>query len=323
MRTIHRLLVLSILLNLVVCSWSIADPKYPEKPIILIVPNPPGGTADLQARALVEAAKKFLPTPFIIVNRPGGGQAVGVFEVIQAKPNGYTIGIAGPAAVLIVPLISKVPYQGPEDVLPVIKLSRSPVVFIVQSQSPWKNIEEVITYAKANPGKVRVGTPGIGSIHHINLETLKEKARVELTHVPFAGGAESSTALLGGHIEAVIIPPSVIAGHAKAGKVRVLGTFDIQRHFMFPKTPTFQEAGYDVTQTTHHFIYVPKGTPDPIVNNLYDILKKAVETDFFKKFAEGNGYIVDGKGPAELTQEMERDYPFYREVVRKLNLGKK
>jgi len=323
MRTFNRLLVLSILLNLVVCSWSIADPKYPERPITLIVPNPPGGTADLQARALVQAAKNFLTTSIIIVNRPGGGGAVGVYEVIQAKPNGYTIGVAGPANCLMVPLISKAPYKGLEDFLPLIKLNKSPVVFAAQAQSPWKNLGEVITYAKTNPGAFRVGTPGVGSLHHINLETLKEMAKVELTHVPFAGGAESNAALLGGHIEAVIIPPSVIAGHVRAGRVRVLGTFDVKRHPMFPETPTFREVGYDIVRSIYTFVYVPKGTPDPIVGTLHDILKKAIQTDFFKKFAEDNGYIIDYKGPAELTQEMQQDYIIYKEVVRKLNLREK
>ncbi len=316
--------VWSIGLSLLVVGSGFAAATFPERPINLIAPNPPGGNTDLQCRALAEAAKKFLPAPITIVNRPGGGGSVGMAEAIQAKPNGYTIGMASPSNTLLIPLISKVPFKaGVSDFRPVIKLIKAPVVFVVLDKAPWKSIADVVAYGKAHSGQVRVGTPGIGTFHHINLEMLKKMAKVDLTHVPFAGGAESITALLGEHIEAVIIPPSVVVDHVKAGKVRVLGNFDEKRHPLFPEAPTFREAGYDITQATYSFIIVAKGTPDPIVNILHDALKKAIETEFFKKFAEEGGYLIDYKGPAELKQELERDFVSFQGIIDKLNLKKK
>lgn len=321
MRRTQQILVGALGLCLLLWSGGWAA-TFPDRAITLIAPNPPGGNTDIQGRALAEAAKKFLPVPITIVNRPGGGGAVGISEVVQARPNGYTLGIGALSQCILVPLTAKVPYKGPADFQPVIKLANTPLVLAVQAQSPWKTMPELLSHAKANPGKIRVGTAGIGSLHHLHLENLKGKAGVDMTHVPFAGGAESTAALLGAHIEAVILPPSVVVGHVKAGKVRMLGVFDEKRHPMAPEVPTFREMGFDITQGLYALILAPLKTPEPIVTILHDALKKAIETDFFRKFAEEYGYLIAYKGPDDLAKELAHDFAVLGEMVKKAGLRK-
>ena len=295
-------LVVAIGLCLLLWNGGWAATTFPDRPITLIAPNPPGGTNDIQGRALAEAAKKFLPVPITIVNRPGGGGAVGISEVVQARPNGYTLAVGGLSPCVLIPLTAKLPYTGPGDFQPVIKLANIPLVLAAQAQSAWKCMPELLSHAKANPGKIRVGTAGISSLHHLHLETLKGKAGVDMTHVPFAGGAESTTALLGGHIEAVILPPSVIVGHVKAGKVRMLGVFDEKRHPMAPEVPTFREMGFDITQGNYALILAPKKTPEPVVTILHDALKNAASSCFLEIASRAETSASATRIPMMLTQ---------------------
>lgn len=320
MRTISWLLVLAVLLSVVLGGCATAAPKYPEKAVNVIVPNPPGGVNDITARALAEAIKPYFSQPWNIVNRAGGGGSIGMTELVQAKPDGYTISVGASNATLIQPNMTNLVYKGPDDYIPVIKLTNTPIVFAVLADRPWQNLKDVLDYAKANPGKFRVGSPGIGTPHHMDLEILREKTGVNLVHVPFSGGGESSTALLGGHIEGVNIPPSVILGQVKAGKIRLIATFEEKRNPVYPDVPTFKELGYDIAMGEFQLIVVPKGTPDGVVQALHDAVKKALEADSFKKYAAEGAYVIDYKGPADLKKQMENDFVFYGEIVQKLNL---
>jgi tripartite-type tricarboxylate transporter receptor subunit TctC len=217
----------------------------------------------------------------------------------------------------------KTPYKGPEDYTPVIKLTKSLFTFSVHASSQWKTVKELVDYAKANPGKVRGAVPGLMSLQHISLETLKDQARVDITVVPFNGGAECLAALLGGHVECMVVPPSVVVGQVKAGKVRVLGTFDEKRHPLLPEAPTLGEAGYDIPVRMYHVIIAAKNTPREIVNILQEALKKSIESESFRKFAEQNGYLIDYKGPDDAKQELQRDYAFFGAMLKKLDFLKK
>ena len=295
-------------------------PTYPEKPLTMIVPFPAGGALDQSARSLVEAVKPYFSQPIAVVNRPGGAGTIGAAELAQAKPDGYTIGMMAVGPVSIQPNLSQLPYKGPDDFRPIIKVVYIPVLFMVLEESPWRTLPELLDYARANPGKVRFGSPGVGTIPHIDIELLKERAGVELTHVPFAGGAESVPALLGGHVEALSAHPSEAIGHIRAGKVRVLVTFEERRNPLLPNVPTARELGYDITLAPYYFVAAPKGVPDEVVKVLHDAFKKAIETDRFKEFARESGYVIDYKGSSELLAELQRDFAAYGEIIRRLGL---
>jgi tripartite-type tricarboxylate transporter receptor subunit TctC len=218
--------------------------EYPERPVTCIVGYPAGGLADVVARAIVESMKKKFPKGIAIVNRPGAGGSIGASEAAQAKPDGHTFALVPISNLVIQPQINELPYKTPDDYIPFINLVSWYPMLAVRSDSPWKTAQEFVAAAKAAPGKLRVGSPGEGTSSHLNLEELKRHAGVTLTHVPFAGWAEGSPALLGGHIEAIVAQPGEVRPLAEASKLRVLVVFDPKRNPAFPDAPTATELGW-------------------------------------------------------------------------------
>jgi tripartite-type tricarboxylate transporter receptor subunit TctC len=293
---------------------------YPEKPVTLIVPYPPGGVSDLMARPLAEGARAQLPQPIVIVNRAGGGGTVGIAEVVQAPPDGYTIGLGSAGVNTIQPHLTDLPYKTPSDYEPVIRLGSVPVVFAVRSDAPWRTMRELLDFAKANPEKVRVANPGVGTIQYMIHHRLREMTGAALADVPFAGGGEALPALLGGHVEGLLMVQAPLRGHVQAGRVRVLATVAEGRSPMLPEAPTLRELGVDIAKEEFLFILAPKGTPKERVQALHVALKKAMESDGFKKFASERGFVLGYEGPEDLKRRLERDYAFFGELVKKLNL---
>jgi tripartite-type tricarboxylate transporter receptor subunit TctC len=295
---------------------------YPEKPVTLIVGFPPGGTTDFTARTVAEGAKKYFPQPIAVVNRPGAGGGVGMAEVVQAKPDGYTIGLLASDTMTMVPHWSKVPYGSAEGYTPIINLVSTPVLIAVKSTSPWKTIQELITFAQANPGKVRAAGSGMGNAHHLACEQLRA-AGLDLHWVPFAGAAETTPALLGGHVESVISYYSNIAGHVEAKKIRILAVCGEKRHPLFADVPTFREVGYNVTEMTYYTIGGPKGIPTEIISLQHDALKKSMETPLFIKAIEARGFVATYEGPQDLKNRALRDYDRIGKLTDALKKGKK
>jgi tripartite-type tricarboxylate transporter receptor subunit TctC len=281
---------------------------YPEKPVSVICVFPAGGAMDMTARALAEAAKKYFPKPLAVVNRPGAAGTIGTAETIQARPDGYTIGITAVAVLTVQPHRTKLPFGPPEDYTPIIKLVNQPVVLAVKQDAPWKTIQEFIQYGKANPGKLRVGCPGIGTIPMLDAEQLKMMSRVDLTTVPFAGGAESVPAMLGGHVEAVSQHPSEVMAHVKARKARVLLVFEEKRNALFPEAPTAKELGHDITMGVYYLLIGPKGLSPQIVTLIHDAAKKSIEDPIFIKPMEARGFDISYEGPQGLKKRLMQDY---------------
>ncbi|MBI3969584.1 MAG: tripartite tricarboxylate transporter substrate binding protein [Chloroflexi bacterium] len=293
---------------------------YPDKPINLVVPFTAGGSLDQTARKLADVSKSFLPQPVAVQNKAGGGGSVGAVEVIQARPDGYTVGFTG-GSLLLQPHTTELPFKGPDDYKAIAKIVDVPLAFVIRSDLPYKSMKEIIDYAKANPGKIRVGTAGRGSSLGIGLETLKERAGVDLTQVPFPGGAQIHQQILGGHIEAGVSVAFETLPHVAAGKERVLATFEGKRLESSPDAPTLKELGYDVLPGLNiYIVFVNKATPDAVVQVLQDAFKKAVETDDFKKFAQENAVTIDFKTGTELQQELQTKHQFFGDAVKRLNI---
>lgn len=293
---------------------------YPEKPLNFICGFPAGGAMDMTARAITEAVKKYFPKPMVVVNRPGAAGTIGAAEIIQAKPDGYTIGISAVAVLTVQPHRTKLPYGSPEEYIPIIKLVNLPICFAVKSDAPWKTMQEFIEYSKANPGKVRVGHPGIGTVLHLNLEQLKVAAKIDLTAVPFTGGAESVAGLLGGHVEALCVHHGEILPQVKAGKAKVLAVFEEKRNLLFPDAPTFREIGHVITMAVYYLVIGPKGLSPQIVSMLHDALKKAMEDPIFPTAMEARGFEVSYEGSQEIKERLMRDYQVNANLVEILKL---
>lgn len=295
---------------------------YPDKPVTFIVGFPAGGASDMTARALSEAVKKHFPRPLVVVNRPGAAGTIGAAEIVQAKPDGYTIGLSAVAVLTVQPHRTKLPYDTPDDYTPIIKLNNLPVCFAVKADAPWKTMKDVLEYARAHPGKLRVGHGGNGTILHLDLELFKTKAGVDLTAVPFTGGAESVPALLGGHVEGVNIHHGEIVPHVKAGKARVLAVYEEKRNPLFPDVPTFRELGYDVTLGVYYLVIGPKGLAPGIVTALHDAFKKAMEEDAFINAMKARGFDVAYEGTGDIKKRLLRDYEQNAKLVDILRTAK-
>lgn len=296
---------------------------YPERGVTLVCPFPAGGAMDIVARHLVEAMKPHFPAPVTVLNRPGAAGTIGNSEVVQARPDGYTIGISAVAVLTVQPHRTDLPYKGPDTYEPIIKLVNLPIVFAVRADNPARTMRDFLELARNAPGKLRVGSPGLGTILHLNLEMLKREARVDLTHVPFAGGAESVPALLGGHIDGLNAHPSEILPHVQAGKARVLAVYQEQRNRLFPDAPTFRELGYDITLGVYYLLIAPKGAPAAVLRTLHDAARKALDEPVFVNMARTRGYEIEYKGPEALRQELWDSYRKNEALIRVLGLGKK
>ncbi|MCE7527517.1 tripartite tricarboxylate transporter substrate binding protein [Polynucleobacter sp. IMCC 30228] len=302
---------------------TVAAQEFPTRPVTLVVPYPAGGGADIIARMLAESMKPFLGQAVTVTNRPGGQGTIGTAEVIGMPPDGYNLVLSAAATLTVQPHRQDLPYNTPNDYDPIIKAANLPMVLAVLSNSQWKSSKELIEYARANPGKVRVGSPGNGSVGHLIIVSVNKKAGIKLGHVPYASGAESIPSMLGGHIEAVVAHPSELLPHVKAKTVTVLGVFEDQRNANFPAAPTFREMGYDVSMGVYYPVVAPKNLPADVKLKLYKSAKAAIESPAFKAQAKERGYNLEVKDPEALRKDLWIAYQANGKLVNELGLGKK
>ena len=295
---------------------------YPSKPIELIVPVAAGGGTDLVGRAFAEAAKKYMPQqPMIVMNKPGASGAIGTAELINAKPDGYKIGIII-CEITIIPNLGITKYTA-ADLRPIARLNADPSAVTVRADAPWQTIDEFLADARKRKDPMPVGNAGMGSIWHMAAAAFAEKTGVKVNHVPFLGAAPAVVALLGGHVDAITVSPGEVAQHVAAGKLRTLAVMADQRvGGMFEKVPTLKERGIDVTVGVWRGLAVPKTTPPEIVAQLSEVARKAAEDAGFRdtltKASLGWAYA----DAAAFQAVIDKDRAFYAALVPKLEMTK-
>jgi tripartite-type tricarboxylate transporter receptor subunit TctC len=313
----------SLALLLLAGSLAPAGAQYPDRPLTIVVAYPAGGMVDIVARPMAESMKKKYPKGVAVLNRPGGGGSVGMAEVAQAKPDGYTVILAPVSTLVIHPQINDLPYKTPDDYEPIINTISFHAMLAVRDDSPYKTAQELIAAAKTNPGKLRVGSPGEGTSSHLNLEELMAKANFKVTHVPFSGWGESSPALLGGHIEAVVAQPGELRPLVDGKKLRALVAFQAQRHPAFPDTPTARELGYDAALGTWFVLTAPKGTPPAVLKYVHDAAKIALEEPSFVSLMKARGVDIDYKSGEKCREDLRREYRLHTDILKRLGMIKK
>lgn len=323
-----RIILWICLSSLLFFSYSVIIPEgscseYPEKAVTFICPWPAGGSTDVTARTLTQAAKAYFPKPMVVVNRQGGAGTIGTAEVIQSKPDGYTVGLSAGMALTLQPHRTKLPYGPPSDYTPIIRLIKLPLCLAVKKDAPWKSVKELIDHAKSNPGKVRIGHAGIGQTDYLLAELLKMKSGADMALVPFPGSVENLSALLGGHIEVMSTYHGVVLPQVNAGKLRILGVFEEERNPRFPDAPTLREAGYDIVMSVYYLVVGPKDLPPKALEMLHQAFKKAIEDPIFIKAMETNAYTVAYEGPQDLKNRLIRDYEQNAKLVDLFNLRQK
>ncbi len=257
-------------------SVGVAQAAYPEKPITLIVPWPPGGASDVTPRSLLKTMSEELKQPVIIVNRPGAAAVVGTLEMERAAPDGYTIGTYSYSQTLTNFTAPNPPSLA--NVVPVAKVMYSPATLTVNANFPANNLAEFVRYAKANPGKVRSANSGKGASAHIFAEAFDQITGIKETHVPFNGYAPAITAVAGGHIEATCIPVGDVHAMVKAGKLKMLAVAMQERHYLYPNVPTMKELGVNLDTGNWVGYVAPKGVPEEIIAKLDRAIEKALKS---------------------------------------------
>jgi len=282
-------------------NFGIAFADYPTRPITMVVPFPPGGVADLTARPLAAALEPILKQPVAVVNKSGAGGAVGMQFVAVAKPDGYTLLLAL-SSISVMPEVDKL-FGRPqtykrEDFVPIALLNADPTVLAIRKEAPWKSVADFVADAKKRPGEIKYSSSGMYGTLHVAMEMFAHAAGIKLRHIPTQGGGPALTALLGGHVDAFAVGPSVIASQLKAGTVRVLACWGAKRLASMPDIPTFIELGYkDVEFYIWAGLFAPKATPPEIVKILREATKKAAHSAEFKNAMDKLNtpiYYLDG-----------------------------
>ena len=264
---------------------ALAQSDYPNKPVTMIVPFPPGGVADITARPLAEAMGRTLKQPIVVENKAGAGGGVGMQYVSKAKPDGYTVLLAL-SSISIIPEADKVLGRDPmfqlNQLVPIARFTADPTVLAVRADGPYKSVADLIEAAKKSPGSIPYGSSGNYGTMHVPMEMFNGVAGVKMLHVPFTGAGPAVVALLGGQVEALSTGPSSVIGHVKGGKVRVLATWGESRHPAYPDVPTLKELGYDAQFSQWTGLFVPAGTPEPVVAKLREAAKFAINDASFQ-----------------------------------------
>lgn len=312
---VKRIFGIVFILSLIV-AMPLHAADFPTKEVQIIIPWAAGGATDLIFRALAATAGKYLGKAVIVVNRPGGGGAVGYTEGAQAKPDGYILTSAvTPLTILPHQVTTAFTYKNFDAVINVVS---DPSMFLVKADSQWKNLKEFLDYAKKNPDMITVGNSGAGGGVHLVALAFEKAAGVKFNHIPFSGGGPSITAFLGGHIHAVSVSPPEGIEHVKAGKLRIIALFSEKRFELFPDVPTVKEQGIDFVMGMWRGLVAPKGTPADVIKKLHDAFKQGMDDPVFKKNAKDMAVNLRYLGPEAFGKLMAHDHEFFGKLVKEI-----
>ncbi len=293
---------------------------YPNKPIHLVVPAPPAGTFDIVARLVANAAAPHIGQRFIIDNRGGAGTNLGTGTVAHATPDGYTLLLAGSPGAVNATLYHNLDFNFARDIAPVASIERAPLIMTVNPAFTAKTVAEFISYAKSNPGKINMGSGGIGSTGHVAGELFNMMAGLKMAHVPYRGEAPAITDLLGGQVQVVFSTPGSVMSAVKSGTLRALGVTSEKRMDVLPNVPAIAEtlSGYEAVSWAG--IGAPAHTPAPIVNKLNSAFNAALAEPKLKARLAEFGAIVMTGTPAEFRTFIAAEIAKWAKVVKFANI---
>lgn len=281
--------------------------KYPTKPITILVPYAAGGACDMMVRIMEPSLAKKMGQPIVVVNKPGGSGSVAMLEALKSKPDGYTLVAATSGPGSITPHVTNVGYTN-KDFQPISIILDLPLGIGVPADSPFKTVNDFFEYAKKNPNQLRVSTPGPTQTQHITMQQMAEERGVKINLVPFNGGAEALTAILGKNVDATSTAVTEMASHAKAGKLRILGITAEKRAFVVPDVPTFKEQGINLQRGIWYGIVAPKGTPDAIVKKWETAIKQTLDEPEIKKAFENSNLIMSFVGSEDFKNKWQEEF---------------
>jgi tripartite-type tricarboxylate transporter receptor subunit TctC len=271
--------------------------QYPSRVIKLVSPYPAGGVVDVTGRLLADHLQKELNGIIIIENKPGAGGTIGANFVARAEPDGYTLLLSGAATHAFAPSLYKsLPYDPVADFAPITQVTEGPLALCVPSASEIKDLGQFVSYLKAKGATTNYASNGNGTYPHLAMELLKQKAGFESVHVPFRGGNEAITALLGGQVDFTFNHIPNVLSHVEQGTLRALATSGSSRARVLPQVPTVKELGYDVVASAWFGLFAPARTPRPIIDQIYQGVSKVLENTDLKRrlLAQGDEALAEG-----------------------------
>jgi tripartite-type tricarboxylate transporter receptor subunit TctC len=297
--------------------------QYPTRPIQFIIPFATGGPTDTAIRVIQPQLSANLGVPVVLVNKPGGGGAVGMDGVAKARPDGYTLAATVRSTVTILPATQTDVTYKIADFTVIGSYAIDSGVIMVKAGAPWKTLEEFVDHAKKNPGTVTYGSAGLGTNSYFNMELLQQAYGITLSHVPFSGSGPVKNALLGGHVPVGAAALSAVLSVVRSGDLLVLATSASKRLPMIPNAPTMTEKGQpDASLSTWMELYAPARTPKPIVERLAAALEKTMKDPEVIAAIEKAGLAVEYHDPAATLTLVERENEVVTRLAKKLNLGR-
>lgn len=299
---------------------ALAQPAWPQRPVVLVVPYPPGGSTDNVARPLMQEWSRIIGETIVIENRGGAGGTIGAEFVSRARPDGYTLLLFPTAVFTISPTMMRPPYDVDRDFTPIARVAASDAFIVTNPSVPARTIQELVAYAKARPGQVRFGSAGNGTITQLQCEIFGEQAGVRLEHVPYRGSGLSVNDLVAGHIQMICDPAALPM--VRDGRLRALASFGDQRHPEFPDVPTLMEVGLADRGAMSWFgIAAPAGTPPAVRARIAATLEEALKSEQVAR-----GLAIGGLRPAFETGEafanrITRDRAIFADVIRRTGAG--
>ncbi|MCZ2498096.1 tripartite tricarboxylate transporter substrate binding protein [Xylophilus sp. Kf1] len=300
-----------------VAPWPALAQGFPERPVKLIVPYAPGGSADIAARLVTAEWAKALGGDIFIENRAGAGGNLGVDVVAKAPPDGYTIGLQTVSLAINPALFPRMPFNTQKDLAPIGMVASSQHVLVVNNDFPARNVAELIARVKAAPGKYSYGSAGAGSTFHMAAELFKASAGVSILHVPYRGGGPALVDTIAGQVDMSFPVLSAALPQVQGGKLRALGVTGARRSPLLPEVPTIAEAGLPAYQFDTWFMaFAPAGTPPAVVDRLNAALNKAMATPAIRDRMVREGFDPTPSTPAAARTKLENEMPVWARLVK-------
>lgn len=315
-----RAVSVAVTLLVLGANSAVAQTDFPTRPITLVVTQAAGGGMDSMGRILGRKMSASLGQSVVVENKPGGNEAIGITSVVKSAPDGYTLVITGTGGLTINPVLYKSLAYAPTDLRPIGRIGAVPLVVAAAASEPYKNISELVAYAKANPTKLSYGSPGIGGPHHLGMELIKSATGAPIQHVPYRGAAPATNDLLAGVIPLVVSTLSPLEPHIEAGKVRALITINKTRLPQLAQVPTWTEVLPSLDADVWIAMFAPAGIPDAAGKKLTEALKLALDDAEVRSQLERLGFGVSWAPPADISAAIPKDLARWAEAIKEAGL---
>ncbi|MFF7399142.1 Bug family tripartite tricarboxylate transporter substrate binding protein [Achromobacter sp. NPDC008082] len=320
---LHKFLGACALTFGLIAPWASATAadSYPSMPIKLVVPFSAGGQSDIVARLIAERLQSGLGQPVIIENVAGAGGMIAAARVLRADPDGYTLLMPNASTLTIVPYLQKDTPVKPDSFAPISTVSQFPLVLVVNSQSPYQTLKDVVAAAKAAPQALTFATPGYGTTPHLMGELFNREAGIAVTHVPYKGGAPALNDLIAGRVDIFFEAPATVLPYIQTGKLRALAVTGDSRAPLLPDVPTVTAEGMpQLTLASWSAFVAPPGTPPAIIERLRAELDKALKNEDLVKKLQERGYGVITNHPAELAKMIQDEGARWAQLIKDRNI---